>query len=996
VRRTLTIRTPYVNAGIEGTEVYLRVRDPRAPSARGAELIVLEGRVVVTPGAGSTATFPAETAMTGERVEVGAAGPLRRTVLPSPGGPFGALREVAVGELSWTLFYPDVLTEPEAAAFPRVAAAARLLTAGQAAEAEAALAGAPAVGTEAGLQDALLAIIAVGRKDAAAAMRLAERAVAAAPGSAVPRLALSYARQLATDLDGAFAAAEEAARLAPREPLPQARLAEIHLMRGETRAARRAANEAADLGGGPLAQIVLGYAELAALRGARGEAAFRRALQEESWNPLALLGLGLAEIKQGDLEAGTVQIENAVAHDPGSSLLRSYLGQAYFEQRRDTASGRQLEIAGDLDPGDPTPWLFDAIHKQLENRPIEALQDLDRSIELNDNRAPFRSRLLLDQDSAARGVALSRIYDDLGFERLAVLEAGRSLAIDPASAAAHRFLAETYSIRPRFGIASASEQLQAQLLQQPTLVPLSPRLARADFAEVARAGPRTISFNEYTQLFERNGVRVTSAARAGSNDTRNGEIAATGLAGRFALGISAFKAANDGARGNDDLDTNATDLFAQAQLTPEIGVQAEYWARDADAGDLAFDLAPEQSRERRDAQNTNEEFGRIGFRFSPSPAADLIGYAAIGDRDTSDRYRIEDFGVSTDFDSDETGRQIELQQLWRQDHVSITAGGGYYDFDLRSTDQTDIEEEDPLPTARVNGDYNQQFAYLFGSFDAIPSIRLTAGAELSHVEDTGLGVDETDLLPRLGVAWQPLTDITFRATYGERRTPRLIANQTLRPTNILGFNQFFDDPNDTLARDLSIGLDFILRDPMGTSQTVYSGIEMTKRDLEIPESSTDLAISEDRTKSGDYDESIISSYIYGNIDERIAISTEPSIDFAHCQTICPRDVKRLTTVALPFGISYFHPSGLYTIGDIVWISQDLRTGSRTTYSETFTTVDVEVGYRFRSRYGAAAVEVRNLFDQHFGYQDDRFRSIELTQARYAPERQVWLSLALQF
>ena len=54
--------------------------------------------------------------------------------------------------------------------------------------------------------------------------------------------------------------------------------------------------EAVELGGGPLAQMVLGYAELAALRGARGEAAIRRALQDESWNPLELLGLGLASL----------------------------------------------------------------------------------------------------------------------------------------------------------------------------------------------------------------------------------------------------------------------------------------------------------------------------------------------------------------------------------------------------------------------------------------------------------------------------------------------------------------------------------------------------------------------------------------------------------------------------------------------------------------------------------------------------------------------------
>ena len=56
VRRTLTIRTPYVNAGIEGTEVYLRVRDPATP-ATAAELIVLEGRVAAHARCGSGAAF---------------------------------------------------------------------------------------------------------------------------------------------------------------------------------------------------------------------------------------------------------------------------------------------------------------------------------------------------------------------------------------------------------------------------------------------------------------------------------------------------------------------------------------------------------------------------------------------------------------------------------------------------------------------------------------------------------------------------------------------------------------------------------------------------------------------------------------------------------------------------------------------------------------------------------------------------------------------------
>ena len=58
-----------------------------------------------------------------------------------------------------------------------------------------------------------------------------------------------------------------------------------------------------------------------------------------------------------------------------------------------------------LDPQDPTPYFYDAIQKQTTNRPVEALQDLQKAIELNDNRAVYRSRLLLDSDLAARSAS---------------------------------------------------------------------------------------------------------------------------------------------------------------------------------------------------------------------------------------------------------------------------------------------------------------------------------------------------------------------------------------------------------------------------------------------------------------------------------------------------------------------------------------------------------------------------------------------------------------
>ena len=86
----------------------------------------------------------------------------------------------------------------------------------------------------------------------------------------------------------------------------------------------------------------------------------------------------------------------AVGLDSTNSLLRSYLGKAYFEEKRDPLDARQFALAKQLDPLDPTPYLYDAIRLQSINRPVEAMLSMEKSIDLNDNRAVYRSNLLLD------------------------------------------------------------------------------------------------------------------------------------------------------------------------------------------------------------------------------------------------------------------------------------------------------------------------------------------------------------------------------------------------------------------------------------------------------------------------------------------------------------------------------------------------------------------------------------------------------------------------
>ena len=222
---------------------------------------------------------------------------------------------------------------------------------------------------------------------------------------------------------------------------------------------------------------MLGFARLVEFDTAGAREAFARAIAFVSADPLPHLGQGLASIRDGELAAGRADLEVAAGLDPNNALIRSYLGKAYFEERRAPLDAQQLAIAKELDPLDPTPYLYDAIREQTENQPVEALDDLQTSIRLNDNRAVYRSRLQLDQDRAARGTSLARIYDDLGFYDVAVQEAARSVARDPTQPAAHRFLSDALIGVRRTEVARVSELLQAQMLQDININPVQPSLS---------------------------------------------------------------------------------------------------------------------------------------------------------------------------------------------------------------------------------------------------------------------------------------------------------------------------------------------------------------------------------------------------------------------------------------------------------------------------------------------------------------------------------------
>ena len=387
---------------------------------------------------------------------------------------------------------------------------------------------------------------------------------------------------------------------------------------------------------------MLGFAELAEINTGRAKKAFRRAIEIDSANPLPRFGLGLATIRAGDLEGGRKEIEIAVALDPENALLRSYLGKAYFDERttnpltyfqelvnnfpnqENTLAAEQFAISKELDRNDPTPWLYDAIRLQSENRPVEALRNIEKSIELNDNRAVYRSRELLDEDRAARGASLARIYNDLGFEQLGINEATKSLSYDPANAGAHRFLSDVYQTQPRREIARVSELLQAQLLQDININPVQASLSETNLGIITSGGgPARPGFNEFTPLFERNQAQLNLSGIVGNQGTYGDEAVVSGIYDNVSVSAGQFHYQSDGFRKNFDLHHNIYNLYAQAAVTPEINIQGEFRRRRSEWGDLDLTFDPDVFQPTL-ANNFDEDTARVGLRFSPSSRSNAI------------------------------------------------------------------------------------------------------------------------------------------------------------------------------------------------------------------------------------------------------------------------------------------------------------------------------------------------------------------------------------
>ena len=608
---------------------------------------------------------------------------------------------------------------------------------------------------------------------------------------------------------------------------------------------------------------------------------------------------------------------------------------------------------------------------------------MQKAIELNGNRAVYRSELLLDSDNASRSASLARIYKDLGFQQLALVEGCKSVNADPTNFSGHRFLSDSYSVLPRHEIARVSELLQSQLLQPVNITPIQPRRGEASLFLISSGGPGMASFNEFNPLFTSDGYTVQLNGIGGQHNTYGGDAIVAGIAGKsaFSVGYSGFN--TDGFRTNAFQRDQIFTVFGQYDFTPQTSAQAEYRHRKTELGDTTLrfyeDFFLPTLR-----MNDETDTARLGFRHAFSPESIVL--ASVIYQNTKASSAANNLGGAPieAFSNSVPQRSLsgELAYLFRSPRFNLATGIGYFDVKGRIDSTQDLilpePPDGPGPISiqsSVNNNVRHLNLYAYGYLKIIDNLTFTVGVSADYVDgdDPALqGKDQWN--PKFGVIWNPLLSTTIRAAAFKELKRTLVTDQTLEPTQVAGFNQFYDDVNGASSWRYGVGLDQKL------GRDVFAGVEVSKRKIDSPfidaiSNPENLTVVVESLR-----EYLGRGYAFWTPHPWLAFSTQYFYERIESDGLSdvPIDLK---TQRVPLGLKFFHPSGFGAGVTGTYVKQNGELNDGTEVSSKFWVLDLALTYRLPNRNGIIAVGGSNLSDKHFNFLDTDPRNPTLQPSR---------------
>ncbi|MBI3869663.1 MAG: TonB-dependent receptor [Verrucomicrobia bacterium] len=826
-------------------------------------------------------------------------------------------------------------------------------------------------------------------------------------------MAESYERQSARQLESARLAALLATIAAPQFGFAWARLAELEIGFGRFTEAQAALDRALSLSPrNAQAHALRGFMAIRRFALSEARAAFDEAIRLDGALANAWLGRGLLRIRSGDRAGGREDMQIAASLEPQRGVLRSYLAKAWQESRELDHARTELDLAKELDPQDPTAWLYSSLVNLNQNRLNQAVRDLQRSQALNDNRAIYRSRFLLDQDLAVRGANLAGAYESVGLRDVALAEAGRSIASDYANYSAHLFLADTYNllrdphgILLRYETPWLSEYLLANLLSPAAAGTLSQTLGEQDFA----------------RFFVRGGIGLVSATDYLSRGDWTESAAQYGRFNRMSYAVETSFRSERGQRPNEDITSTFVDAQFKQELSPQDSVYLQAIYYSADQGDLTPYYSPTNGvpglrvlerqeplliggyhREWNPGSHTLFLASRLTDAMSVrNPAAGPVTIANAGGLplaiptvvDAAYRSRLEIYTA-------------EIQHILERDAHTWVAG-------LRAqTGQINARNEfvspavlstfpipltpGPSTVTEVGGDFSRFGGYLYDHWRMGRSFTLIAGLGYDHLRyplnyrlaPLQAGEQNRDMLaPKLGFVWNPQPSTTLRGAVS-RSLAGVSLDQSfqLEPTQIAGFNQAFRSLIPESLANANSGAEMrmaMLAVDQRIGSNTWVGVSGAWLTSELERLSGSFGLVPAFTNSSlserlNYQERSIGGYAYHLLGDEWSLGARYRLTHSEIEAAHP-DLPSTTFVTPPFSppassallhsarlfVQFQHPSGFFGLGEAIWHRQSNRNYVPDLPGDDFWQLNVHAGYRWPNRRAEIRVGLLNLTDQDY-------------------------------
>jgi len=1010
-------QTPSASGAIRGTEFNLVVREDGR-----TELTLLDGQVDLTNEQGSLQL------QSGEQATVARGQAPQKTAVIN-----------AVNIIQWTLYYPAILDPDELempaglqttlapsleayrsgdllqalAKYPadrtpaseaeRVYRAALLLAVGEVDQAQALLRDSMSEARPAALAGALQEMIASVKGDPFT--RTAPRTLA------TEWLAGSYAAQSHRDLPQSLDMARKAAAKSPNSGFALERVAEMEFSFGRTLPALDALRKSLALSPRNAQALALnGFVLSAQNKIAAARSYFEQAIAADGSLANGWLGRGLTKIKTADVDGGRKDLETAAALEPTRAFLRSYLGKAWSMDQpsqytwNSQLATKELALAMKLDPNDPTAWLYSALLEDQRDAINQAIADLEHSQDLNANRALFRSKFLLDQDQAVRSANLALIYQDAGFNDVAVREGTKAVEDDYANYAAHLFLSDSYFglLDPRKSNLRYESAWEDELLLADILAPVG-----------AGVLSQTVSQQEYSRMFEADRLGIASASTYWSRGAWLQNASQFGTMDNFAYSLDAYYYTDPGFRPNNDFDNSDFSATVKYQITPKDTAFLQIEHVELHSGDVNQYYNQNSADTTIRQQEIQDPNLLLGYHHSWSPGQDTIFlYRNLHDTSsfTDPAFAVPWFYTSggalafhnnalltTGYQDDQHLNSLELQHIFQTESQRLILGSRYQNEDHVTENNVSLPPPSfspPLSTASVNTEFERFTAYAYYQLKLFDSLRLTAGADYDQIRFPS-GIVQAPILPveesrervspKLGLDWTPWERTRFRAAYTRSVSGLFNDSATLiEPSEVAGFNQTFHSltPLATVPGNVfettAVGFDHEF--PSRTYIAAEAGLRNSQADQLVGMVSGFLV--PDTVASDKQEIDFKEKYLALNINQLAGPDlsfgagytlTSAEIDYNnHIQGQAPgttgtqykiNNESTLHQFTL-FG-NYYLPCGFFSQVQANWYAQSDKGFAVNEPGDAFWQFNLFAGYRFPKRHMELQVGVLNLANQDY-------------------------------